>query len=148
MVNINTHSQPQCLTLPFCRTSFFLIGFFTLSLVCIVLIFKFGVIPAIHPPSDTVRGMFVLSCVVAGVAGGAISIFFWKGARYCIGAWGGFAFALWIQCFRNGGLIRPIGFRWILYIGNHVHYFPAPRFHHFFPQVVVFWDLRWQPSQR
>src|SRR6266511_3445322 len=107
------------LTLQYFRTSFFLIGFYTLSLVCIVLIIKFGIIPAVHPPSNTVRGMFVLSSVVAGVAGGAIAIFFWKGARYGIGAWGGFAFALWIQCFRNGGVIRPIGFRWILYIGDH-----------------------------
>lgn len=106
------------LTRQYFRTSFFLIGFYTLSLACIVLIFKFGVIPAVHPPSNTVRGMFVLSSVVAGVAGGAIAIFFWKGARYGIGAWGGFAFALWIQCFRSGGIIRPIGFRWILYIGN------------------------------
>ncbi|KAF4623782.1 hypothetical protein D9613_002082 [Agrocybe pediades] len=98
-------------------TSFFLIGFYTLSLVCIVLILKFGVIPAINPPNKTLRGMFVLACTVAGIAGGGIAIFFWKGARYGIGAWGGFAFALWIQCFHNGGLIRSIGFRWILYIG-------------------------------
>ncbi|KAF9523604.1 hypothetical protein CPB83DRAFT_821301 [Crepidotus variabilis] len=98
-------------------TSFFLIGFYTLSLVCIVLILKFGVIPAVHPPSQTVRGMFVLASTIAGFAGGAIAIFFWKAARYGIGAWGGFALALWIQCFRNGGVIRPIGYRWILNIG-------------------------------
>ena len=52
-----------------------------------------------------------------GIAGGGISIFFWKAAKYFIGAWGGLALALWIQCFRNGGLIGPIGFRWIMYIG-------------------------------
>ena len=75
--------------------------------------------------------MFVLSCVVAGVAGGAISIFFWKGARYGIGAWGGFAFALWVQSFRNGGVIRPIGYRWILYIGNHVFLLSSALSHHF-----------------
>ncbi|PPQ62986.1 hypothetical protein CVT24_006092, partial [Panaeolus cyanescens] len=50
-------------------TSFFLIGFYTLSLVCIVLILKFGVIPAINPPSRTLRGMFVLSATIAGIAG-------------------------------------------------------------------------------
>lgn len=61
--------------------------------------------------------MFVLASTIAGVAGGAIAIFFWKGARYAIGAWGGFAFALWMQCFQSGGLIKSIGFRWILYIG-------------------------------
>lgn len=98
-------------------TSFFLIGFYTLSLVCIVLILKFGVLPAVNPPSKTLRGMFVLSCVIAGTAGGAIAIFFWKAARYCIGGWGGFALALWIQCFHDGGLVKPIAFRWIMYIG-------------------------------
>ncbi|OBZ78794.1 hypothetical protein A0H81_00852 [Grifola frondosa] len=97
-------------------TSFFLIGFYTLSLVCLVLILKFGVLQAINPPSRTLRGLFVLACGVAGIAGGGIAIFFWKVAKYFIGAWGGFAFALWIQCFRNGGLIGPIGFRWIMYI--------------------------------
>jgi hypothetical protein len=99
------------------RTSFFLIGFYTLSLVCFVLILKFGVLPAINPPSKVLRGMFVLATAVAGIAGGGISIFFWKGTRYCIGGWGGFALALWIQCFHNGGVIKSIGFRWILYIG-------------------------------
>ncbi|KAF8898855.1 hypothetical protein BD779DRAFT_1607517 [Infundibulicybe gibba] len=87
-------------------TSFFLIGFYTLSLVCIVLILKFGVLPAVNPPSSTLRGMFVLASIVAGIAGGAISIFFWKAARYFIGGWGGFAFGLW-----------PSSLRWILYIG-------------------------------
>jgi len=82
-----------------------------------VLILKFGVLPAINPPSQTIRGMFVLSCAIAGVAGGGIAIFFWKGARYWIGAWGGFALALWIQCFADGGVIKPPGYRWILYIG-------------------------------
>jgi len=60
--------------------------------------------------------MFVLSSFIAGIAGGAIAIFFWKGARYGIGAWGGFAFALWVQCFHNGGVIKTIGLRWVLYI--------------------------------
>ncbi|PPQ67078.1 hypothetical protein CVT25_005679 [Psilocybe cyanescens] len=98
-------------------TSFFLIGFYTLSLVCIVLILKFGVIPSVNPPNKTLRGMFVLASTIAGIAGGGVAIFFWKGARYGIGAWGGFALGLWIQCFHNGGLINSVGFRWILYIG-------------------------------
>lgn len=98
-------------------SSFFLIGFYSLSLVCFVLIIRFGVLQAVNPPSQTIRGMFVLACSVAGIAGGAIAIFFWKAARYCIGAWGGLAFAWWIQCFHNGGLISSVGLRWILYIG-------------------------------
>ncbi|KAG2061725.1 hypothetical protein BDR06DRAFT_739 [Suillus hirtellus] len=97
-------------------TSFFLIGFYTLSLVCFVLIVKFGILPAINPPSNTLQGMFVLASAVAGIMGGAFTIFFWKATKYFIGAWGGFAFGLWIQCFKNGGLITPVGMRWILYI--------------------------------
>ncbi|KAJ7293471.1 hypothetical protein C8J57DRAFT_1429272 [Mycena rebaudengoi] len=98
-------------------TSFFLIGFYTLSLVCFVLILKFGILTAVNPPSKVLRGMFVLASVVAGVAGGGISIFFWKPSRYFIGGWGGFAVALWVQCFHNGGVISTVGFRWIFYIG-------------------------------
>ncbi|RXW15326.1 hypothetical protein EST38_g10525 [Candolleomyces aberdarensis] len=101
-------------------TSFFLIGFYTLSLTCFVLILKFGILPAVNPPSKTLRGMFVLATTIAGFAGGAIAIFFWKAARYGIGFWGGFAFSLWIQSFNNGGIIKPIGFRWIFYIGSGV----------------------------
>lgn len=100
------------------RTSFFLIGFYTLSLVCLVLIMRFGVLEAVNPPSKTLRGLFVLSCTIAGIVGGAVSIFFWKATKFFIGAWGGLAFALWIQCFRDGGLIHQIGFRWIMYIGK------------------------------
>jgi hypothetical protein len=101
-------------------TSFFLIGFYTISLVCFVLILKFGILPAVNPPSKTLRGMFVLACAVAGIAGGGFAIFFWKAARYGIGAWGGFALALWIQCFRDGGVIRSEGLRWIMYIGARI----------------------------
>jgi hypothetical protein len=93
-------------------------GFYTLSLTCFVLIVRFGILPAVDPPSKLLRGMFVLASAVAGVIGGGIAIFFWKGTRYGIGAWGGFAFGLWIQCFRAGGLIDPIGYRYIMYIGK------------------------------
>ncbi len=60
--------------------------------------------------------MFVLSSFVAGVAGGGFAIFFWKTTKYFIGAWGGFAFGLWVQSLRDGGLIRPIGVRWVMFI--------------------------------
>lgn len=62
--------------------------------------------------------MFVLASSIAGIAGGGIAIFFWKMARYGIGFWGGFAVGLWIQCFHDGGVIKAIGLRWILYIGE------------------------------
>ena len=99
-------------------TSFFLIGVYTLALVCFSLIIRFGVLQAVNPPSKTVRGLFMLACGVAGIAGGGIAIFFWQATRYFVGAWGGFVLAMWIQSFRDGGLISPIGFRWILYIGK------------------------------
>ncbi|KAF8523049.1 hypothetical protein BU17DRAFT_44118 [Hysterangium stoloniferum] len=98
-------------------SSFFLTGFYTLALICISLILKFGVLVAIHPPDKALRGLFVLAAFVAGVAGGGVSIFFWQQTKYFIGAWGGFAIGLWIQSFRDGGMIREIGFRWILYAG-------------------------------
>ncbi|KAH9947927.1 hypothetical protein B0H21DRAFT_297027 [Amylocystis lapponica] len=97
-------------------TSFFLIGFYSLSLVCLVLILKFGVLQSINPPSKSLRGLFMLACGVAGIVGGGIALFFWKATKYGVGAWGGFAFALWIQCFRDGGLIVSISYRWIMYI--------------------------------
>ncbi|KAI0307912.1 hypothetical protein B0F90DRAFT_1678336 [Multifurca ochricompacta] len=97
-------------------TSFFLIGFYTLSLICFALIANFGILRSVNPPSTTLRGMFVLSSFVAGAAGGGFAIFFWKTTKYFIGAWGGLAFGLWIQCFRDGGLIRPIGIRWLMFI--------------------------------
>jgi hypothetical protein len=100
------------------RTSFFLIGFYTLSLVCIALILKFGVLAAVNPPNRTLRGLFVLACTIAGIVGGGVAVFFWKAAKYFIGAWGGFSFGLFIQCFRHGGLIDPVGLRWIMYIGD------------------------------
>ncbi|KAI0639700.1 hypothetical protein C8Q77DRAFT_1045482 [Trametes polyzona] len=115
-------------------SSFFLIGFYTLSLTCFVLILRFGVIYAINPPNKTLRGLFVLSCGVAGIAGGGIAIFFWKAAKYFIGAWGGFALALWIQCFHSGGVIGPIGFRWIMYIAISVVGFvlcTIPKLHYY-----------------
>ncbi|KLO09329.1 hypothetical protein SCHPADRAFT_943720 [Schizopora paradoxa] len=98
-------------------SSFFLIGFYTFALSCLALILKFGVLEAVNPPSDKLVGVFVLACCIAGVVGGGVAIFFWQQAKYFIGAWGGFAVGLWVQCLRDGGLIRPIGMRWILYIG-------------------------------
>jgi hypothetical protein len=77
--------------------------------------------------------MFVLSSFVAGIAGGGISIFFWQTTKYFIGAWGGFAFGLWIQCFRDGGLIRPLGIRWLIFIACSVIGFvlcTIPKLHH------------------
>jgi hypothetical protein len=101
-----------------CRSSFFIIGFYTLAVVCLALILRFGVLQAINPPSALLRGLFVLSCSVAGFIGGGIAIFFWQSTKYFIGAWGGFAFGLFIQCMHDGGVVEPVGFRYILFIGS------------------------------
>jgi hypothetical protein len=82
------------------------------------LIIRYGVLEAVDPPSETLQGLFVLSCVVAGIIGGGFAIFFWKGTKYFIGAWGGFAIGLFIQCMHDDGLIEPLGFRYLLYIGT------------------------------
>lgn len=82
------------------------------------LIIHFGVLVAVDPPSETLKGLFVLSSVVAGIVGGGFAIFFWKGTKYFIGALGGFAVGLFIQALRDDGLIEPLGFRYFLYIGT------------------------------
>lgn len=97
-------------------SSIFLVGFYTFALTCIVLIIRFGVLEGVKPPTVKLEGLFLFASAIAGIIGGAIFIFFWKGTRYLVGAWGGFVFALWIEAFRAGGVIRPIGFRWFLYI--------------------------------
>ncbi|KAG8898867.1 hypothetical protein FRB99_007090 [Tulasnella sp. 403] len=98
-------------------SSFFLIGFYTFALTCLVLVIRFGVLQGVKPPTVKLQGLFLLSSAVAGIVGGGIFIFFWKAARHVLGAWGGFAFGLWIQSFHTGGLIKSVGFRWFLYIG-------------------------------
>ena len=100
-------------------SSFFIVGFYTLALTACVLIIRFGVINSVNPPSETLRGLFVLSSAVAGLIGGGIAVLVWKLARYAVGAWGGLALGLWIQCFHAGGIIHPIGFRWLFYIGKY-----------------------------
>ena len=82
----------------------------------------FGVENVIDPPTETMRGLFLLSSVVAGFIGGTLAVFFYNQAKYFVGAWGGFLIGMWVQCFHEGGLIQPIGFRWILYIGEFFRY--------------------------
>lgn len=92
----------------------------------------------VNPPSVKLEGLFFLACVVAGIAGGGIAIFFWKGARYFVGCWGGFALALYIQCMHDGGVIKPLGFRWLFYIAVAAVGFIAstfPRLH--YPVLLV-----------
>ncbi|KIO22974.1 hypothetical protein M407DRAFT_27545 [Tulasnella calospora MUT 4182] len=119
-------------------SSIFLIGFYTFALTCIVLIIRFGVLQGVKPPTVKLEGLFLLASAVAGIIGGAIFIFFWKGTRYSVGAWGGFALALWIECFKAGGIIKPVGFRWFFYIALAVIGFVActfPKTH--YPTMLI-----------
>ncbi|GAK62472.1 uncharacterized protein PAN0_001d0672 [Moesziomyces antarcticus] len=104
-------------------SSYFLSGFFALALICISIILKVGVEPAINPPSKAIRGLFLVAAVIAGAVGGIISIVFWRGAGLLACGLGGFFFGLFIQAVRPGGLIRPIGLRFILYIGLYALFF-------------------------
>uniref|UniRef100_V5EW90 TM7S3/TM198-like domain-containing protein n=1 Tax=Kalmanozyma brasiliensis (strain GHG001) TaxID=1365824 RepID=V5EW90_KALBG len=104
-------------------SSYFLAGFFALALICISIILKVGVEPAINPPSKAIRGLFLVAALVAGVVGGIISIVFWRGAGLLACGLGGFFFGLFLQAVRPGGLIRPVGLRFILYAGFYAVFF-------------------------
>ena len=104
-------------------SSYFLSGFFALALICISIILKVGVEPAINPPSKAIRGLFLVAAVIAGAVGGIISVVFWRGAGLLACGLGGFFFGLFLQAVRSGGLIRPVGLRYILYIGFYALFF-------------------------
>lgn len=104
-------------------SSYFLAGFFALALICISIILKVGVEPAVNPPSRAIRGLFLVAALIAGAVGGIISIVFWRGAGLLACGLGGFFFGLFLQAVRPGGLIRPVGLRFILYIGFYAVFF-------------------------
>ncbi|KAJ1030834.1 hypothetical protein NDA18_002064 [Ustilago nuda] len=104
-------------------SSYFLAGFFALALICISIILKVGVEPAVNPPSKGIRGLFLVAAIVAGAVGGIISIVFWRGAGLFACGLGGFFFGLFLQAVRPGGLIRSVGLRYILYIGLYAVFF-------------------------
>ncbi|KAJ1030439.1 hypothetical protein NDA16_001348 [Ustilago loliicola] len=104
-------------------SSYFLAGFFALALICISIILKVGVEPAVNPPSKAIRGLFLVAAMVAGAVGGIISIVFWRGAGLFACGLGGFFFGLFLQAVRPGGLVRPVGLRYILYIGLYAVFF-------------------------
>lgn len=104
-------------------SSYFLAGFFALALICISIILKVGVEPAVNPPSKAIRGLFLVAAMVAGAVGGIISIVFWRGAGLFACGLGGFFFGLFLQAVRPGGLIRSVGLRYILYIGLYAVFF-------------------------
>ncbi|PWN49379.1 hypothetical protein IE53DRAFT_147886 [Violaceomyces palustris] len=98
-------------------SSYFIAGFYSLALITISIILKVGVEQAVNDPSKGIRGLFLLASVIAGAIGGALAIVFWQGAALLVAGLGGFSLGLFLQALRSGGLIAPIGLRFILYIG-------------------------------
>ncbi|KAF8317571.1 hypothetical protein DL93DRAFT_2035906, partial [Clavulina sp. PMI_390] len=103
-------------------SSFFLLGFYSFTLATGVVILRFGVLSRLENqlslPDTKLRGLYLLASGVAGVVGGGVAIFFWQTTKYLIGALGGLVLGLWIQCMQHSGLVRPIGYRWLMYIGS------------------------------
>ncbi|KAG0146500.1 hypothetical protein CROQUDRAFT_133108 [Cronartium quercuum f. sp. fusiforme G11] len=99
-------------------SSYFLTGAYVAAIVVMVPILRFGVIDQDPHPTNVVQGMFILACVVAALAAGGVSVIFWKGTRYLVGAAGGFVLSLFILSLRNNVLIRPPGLRWIVIIAT------------------------------
>ncbi|KAH9819041.1 hypothetical protein DFH28DRAFT_61748 [Melampsora americana] len=99
-------------------SSYFLTGAYVAALIVMVPILRFGVIEQDPHPNNLVQGMFLLACVVAAVGAGGVSVIFWKGTRFLVGAGGGFVFAVFILSLRENVLIRPPGLRWVMIIAS------------------------------
>ncbi|KAH8925731.1 hypothetical protein BT69DRAFT_1318032 [Atractiella rhizophila] len=118
-------------------TSYFFTGFYALSLICLVLILRFGVQNQVNPPSSATRGLFLFACVAAGVVGGGLCVLFFKVARSSIGAFGGFTLALFILSLKNNVLIRPIAMRYIVVIASTAIGFVLCTFSKLQPYVII-----------
>lgn len=74
-------------------SSFFLLGFYTFSCICAIIILKFGVLDRerneLSLPDAKLRGIYLFACSIAGFVGGGITIFFWQLTKYLIGGLGG-----------------------------------------------------------
>ncbi|KAK0532081.1 hypothetical protein OC835_003456 [Tilletia horrida] len=119
-------------------SSFFVCGFYVLAISTLCAILSLGVEKGVNPPSTTVRGLFLLACLIAGIVGGILFILFYTWAAFAVCGLGGFAFALWLQALKSNGLIEPLGVRWILLAGMTSLFFAAaciPRMHN--PMVLV-----------
>jgi hypothetical protein len=68
--------------------------------------------PSPHPPSRTLRGLYLLAGFFAACIGSGIGIFFWKYAQYWVCAAGGFALAWFIMATKPGGVVTSIVARW------------------------------------
>lgn len=68
-------------------------------------------------PDLKLKGLFVFASLAGGLIAGAAGILFWKGAAVLTPAFGGFGIGVFVDAVRSDGLIRPVGLRYILFIG-------------------------------
>jgi hypothetical protein len=73
--------------------------------------------PAMQPPSPrypstTMRGLYLLACVISSFFGAAFGIFFFNFSKYWVSAAGGFTFGWFLLATRDGGLITSVIGRW------------------------------------
>ncbi|EIW66783.1 hypothetical protein TREMEDRAFT_65185 [Tremella mesenterica DSM 1558] len=98
-------------------SSLAIVSGYSLMLFTLVMILRFGVEPNLQPPSPsppstTLRGLYLLACLIASFFGAAIGIFFFNFAKYWISATGGFALGWFLLATRHGGLISSTLGRW------------------------------------
>ncbi|ORY28458.1 hypothetical protein BCR39DRAFT_468244 [Naematelia encephala] len=103
---------------------------YSVMLFTLVLILRFGVQPNLqppspNPPSTTLRGLYLLACIISSSLGAALGIFLFNFAKYWVSAAGGFAFGWFLLATRSGGLIDSVLGRWGLLGGLTVMAFVA-----------------------
>ncbi|KAK8858594.1 hypothetical protein IAR55_002823 [Kwoniella newhampshirensis] len=99
-------------------------------LFTLVMILRFGVEPNLlppspNPPSSTLRGLYLLACIISSFFGAGLGIFLFNLAKYWVSAAGGFAFGWFLLATRQGGLITSVLGRWGLLGGLSVAAFVA-----------------------
>ncbi|WRT67799.1 uncharacterized protein IL334_004773 [Kwoniella shivajii] len=90
---------------------------YALMLFTLVMVLRFGVEPNLqppspNPPSTTLRGLYLLACIIASFFGAAAGIFLYSFAKYWVSAIGGFTFGWFLLATRQGGLIDSVLGRW------------------------------------
>ncbi|WVW84646.1 hypothetical protein I302_106680 [Kwoniella bestiolae CBS 10118] len=90
---------------------------YAMMLFTLVMVLRFGVEPNLqppspNPPSTTLRGLYLLACIISAFFGGAAGIFLYTFAKYWVSAIGGFTFGWFLLATRQGGLITSVLGRW------------------------------------
>ncbi|WWD18486.1 hypothetical protein CI109_102938 [Kwoniella shandongensis] len=103
---------------------------YCVMLFTLVMILRFGVEPNLQPPSPnppsrTLRGLYLLACIIASFFGAGLGIFLFNLAKYWVSAAGGFSFGWFLLATKQGGLITSVLGRWGLLGGLTVAAFVA-----------------------